>query len=186
VATQPKPLDYAAYLRTPETMRRYDIVDGEWRWMSPAPGFSHQRTIVEVLVPLKRHVERNRLGEVYLSPADVIVSKNPVRTRQPDLMFISNSRSHLIGEDDRLHGGPDLVVEILSPGNRPKQVEEKLRDYASVGTREAWILDRKQKTIAVLHVEKGEFRRAAVYSVNNRLRSKVLPRLALSVSRIFR
>ena len=122
MATAPKSLDYAAYLKTPETMRRYDIVDGSMILMSPGPDAPHQETSGEIYTLLKRHVERHRSGEVYYAPLDVIISKSPLRARQPDVLYISNSRLGLI--DGPIHGGPDLVVEILSPGNTPKHIRK--------------------------------------------------------------
>ena len=78
-----------------------------------------------------------------------------------------------------------MVVDVLSPSNPPKQVEQKLRAYASVDVREAWVADPKQRSIAVLHLPQGEFQETAVYGAEQRLRSKVLPRLGLAVGRIF-
>jgi Uma2 family endonuclease len=183
MASVPKPLDYAAYLKTPEIKRRYDVVDGEFRFMSPAPTTLHQFVLQEIFVAVDRHVKRYSLGQAFLAPCDIIISKSPLRTRQPDVMFISNSRRPII--QDQVQGGPDLVVEVLSPGNTEKQVGEKLRDYAAVDVREAWIADPKRKTVSVLHPEKGEFRETRRFSSRQRLRSKVLPRLRLPVAKVF-
>lgn len=184
MATAPQPLDYAAYLRLPEIKRRYDIVDGVLRYMSPAPDWTHQIACREVFRLLDRHVTRHRLGEVVYSPIDVIISRGPLRVRQPDVLFISKERLSEIVQE-RVHGGPDLVAEIVSPGNTPKHVQQKLRDYASVGVREAWVVYPKQKKIAVLHLHQGEFRETAVYEARQRLRSKALPRLSFLVCRVF-
>jgi Uma2 family endonuclease len=119
-----------------------------------------------------------------MAPLDVIISKNPMRTRQPDVLFVSHARLKLL--DERLHGAPDLVVEILSPGNMAKKIAEKLRDDASIGVREAWVADRKTGAITVLHPKGGEFRETALYTPGQRLRSKVLPQLRLDVGKIFR
>ena len=178
-----KPLDYAAYLKLPETMRRYDIVEGVLRFLSPGPDIAHQEILRRIFLLLDGHVEKHDLGEVYFAPLDVIITKVPLHTRQPDLMYISNTRRYIL--QDQVCGGPDLVVEVLSPGNPLKRVQEKLRAYASVEVREAWVVDPKQKTVAVLHLRQREFLETAVFGAGRRLRSKVLPRLALPVGRIF-
>ena len=183
LATALQPLDYAAYLRLPETTRRYDIIDGVLTYMSPSPNWDHQRTLREIFKALDRHVVRHRLGEVAFAPLDVIISKGPLRVRQPDVMFISNERRHVLR--DFVHGGPDLVVEVISPGNTPRHIEQKLHDYAAADVREAWMADYRQRTIAVLHPDNGEFRETAMYRVGERLRSKVLPRLSVDVRRVF-
>ena len=54
--------------------------------------------------------------------------------RQPDLLFVSNENSGILG--DRIEGGPDLVVEILSPSNSRVDIDSKLADYAQIGVRE--------------------------------------------------
>ena len=130
------------------------------KFMSPGPALSHQALLGNVAVALADHVERYQLGKVYLAPADVIISMTPLRTRQPDVMFVSNARLHMA--QNVMHGGPDLVVEILSPGNTPKHIQAKLRDYASVDVREAWVVDPKQAKISVLHPEDGEFRQTEI------------------------
>lgn len=178
-----KPLDYAAYLKTPEIRRRYDVVDGVFHFMSPAPTTLHQLVLQEIFLAVNRHVNRYSLGDVFLAPCDVIISKSPLRTRQPDVMFISSARRAII--QDQVQGGPDLIVEVLSQGNTEKHVQEKLRDYAAAGVREAWVADPKQKTIAVLHPQNAEFRETARFTARQRLRSKVLPRLRLPVAKLF-
>ena len=184
MASVPKPLDYQAYLKTPEIKRRYDIIDGEFHFMAPSPGWFHQEDMVEICVMLRSHVRRRGLGRVVAAPLDVIISKNPMRTRQPDVLYVSHARFRLV--DEILHCAPDLVVEILSPSNTARKIAEKLRDYAAIGVREAWIADRKTGTITVLHLQRGEFRETAAYRVGQRLRSKVLPELRLDVAKVFR
>jgi len=183
MASVPKPLDYEAYLQTPEIKRRYDIIDGEFHFMAPSPGWYHQQDLGEIYTSLRRHVERRRLGHVVTAPMDVIISKSPMRTRQPDVLYVSGARLRVI--DERLHSAPELVVEVLSPGNTPKRVAEKMRDYAAIGVLEAWVADPKRKTIAVLHPQGDEFRETAVYGAGQRLRSKVLPQLRLEAGRVF-
>lgn len=178
-----KPLDYTAYLKTPEIKQRYDIVDGEFRFMAPAPDLYHQDSVGDFFSQLKSHVKRRRLGKVYIAPADVIIRKNPMQTRQPDVFFISNAR--LAIAQNAVHGGPDLVVEVLSPGNSARKVEEKLRDYAAAGVLEAWIADRKKRQIAVMHPKEGTFQITALYGAKQILRSLVLPRLRLPVRQVF-
>ena len=183
MATAPQYLDWQAYLHLPETLRRYDIVDGVLKYMSPSPDWDHQKTLRATFVAVHRHVTRYRLGEVMFAPLDVIISKGPLRVRQPDLLFISRERLGIVRH--QVHGGPDLVVEILSPGNTRRHVQQKVEDYASAGVREAWILDPQGRRVTVFHLEKNTLREAAAYRPGERLRSRVLSRLALPVDRLF-
>jgi Uma2 family endonuclease len=108
-----KHLTYAEYLALPEMKARYSIVDGELvRDASPTP--DHQTVLLELAVILVRFVREHRLGKVFTAPLDIVIRRDPLHTRQPDLMFISNARRHIIGRQV-IEGGPgphrrDLVA----------------------------------------------------------------------------
>jgi Uma2 family endonuclease len=68
--------------------------------------------------------------------------------RSPDVAFITWAR---------LPGGefpsravpemvPDLAIEVLSETNTPREMERKLRDYFSAGTRLVWYIDPRTQT----------------------------------------
>ena len=176
-------LTYEEYLKEPVTMSRYDIVDGEMI-MSAAPNPYHQRTIRSTFRPLDRFVIERELGEILFAPLDVIIQRNPLRTRQPDLLFISNERANII-QEDRIHGGPDLVVEILSPSNSRADIEAKLADYARIEVRECWLAAPYGCTVETLLLEDGEWRRLAIRGVGENVETVVLQGLELPVSEIF-
>ena len=176
-------LTYQEYLKEPETMLRCEIVDGEVI-MSAAPNPYHQRTSKRTLLPLERFVTGQGIGEVLYAPLDIIIQRDPLRTRQPDLLFISNERSDII-QDDRIHGGPDLVVEILSPGNSRADIESKLADYARTGVRECWLFAPQGQTVEVLQLDGGEWKRLSIRGVGEDVDTVVLRGLVLPVSEIF-
>ena len=177
-------LTYEEYLKEPVTMSRYDIVDGEMI-MSAAPNPYHQRTSRRFFRPLDRFVTERELGEILYAPLDVIIQRHPLRTRQPDLLFISSERADVIIQDDRIHGGPDLVVEILSPSNSRADIESKLADYARIGVRECWLAAPQGCTVETLLLEGGEWRRLAIRGVGENVETVVLQGLELPVSEIF-
>ena len=77
--------------------------------------------------------------------------------RQPDLLFVSKERADLLGE--RIEGGPDLVVEIISPSNTWTDIEGRLADYASIDVRECWLVYPQIRAAEVLRLDDGEWRR---------------------------
>ena len=177
-------LTYEEFLNEPVTMSRYDIVDGEVI-MSAAPNPYHQRTVRRIFRPLDRFVTERGLGEILFAPLDIIIQRVPLRTRQPDLLFISSEKADIIIQDDRIHGGPDLVVEIISPSNTRSEIESKLADYASLNVRECWLVYPQVYAVEVLRLEGSEWRRAYIRGVGERLESAVLPGLELDVADIF-
>jgi len=178
-AVQPKILTYDDYLALPETKQRYEIIDGELIWRCPAPTIKHQRVVKKACVKLDPFVEENDLGELILSPVDVVVSRNPLRMRQPDLLFVRKERLSIVQE--RVEGAPDLVIEVLSPGNARPSVLEKLSDYARIGVRECWIFSPEALTLEVLVLNRGRYKRLGLFGSGDRIRSQVWPQLSLTV-----
>ena len=179
---QVKKLTYREFLDGPEIMARYDIVDGEMI-MAPAPTRAHQAILRRLAVQVDRFVAEHELGEMWFAPLDVVVQEAPLRVRQPDLMFVSNENSEILG--DLIHGGPDLVAEILSPSNSRSEIESKLSDYAQIGVRECWLISPEARTAEVLQLDDGQWSRLFIRGVGDNLESAVLSGFSLPVSQIF-
>jgi Uma2 family endonuclease len=109
-----KKLTYQEYLEMTPVMGRCDIIDGELI-MSSSPNRQHQTVLRQLFLGVNQFVTEHDLGEVWFAPLDVVVREEPLRVRQPDLLFVSNENRDILGHV--IHGGPDLVVEILSPSN---------------------------------------------------------------------
>ena len=184
MTTQTRLITYADYLKGPETKERKEIVDGKIVVYSPI--MRHQIVSGRIFVPTYLFVENYGLGLVLSAPMDVIVQREPLRVRQPDLMFISNERADIMEIDARVIGGPDLVVEIHSPSNTQAYVESKLADYARINVLECWMVAPESRTVEVLRQESGEWRRVYILGEGERIESAVLPGLELDIADIFR
>ena len=174
-------LTYEEYLETPETMIRCEVVDGEV--IMAGPSLYHQIISRHIFRPVDRFIVANGLGELVYAPVDVIVRRDPLRVRQPDLLFVSNERADILGE--RIEGGPDLVVEIISPSNTRAEIESRLTDYASLNVRECWLVYPQLHAVEVLRLEGGEWQRAYIRGAGERIESAVLPGLELAITEIF-
>jgi len=182
MTTQPKLITYQDYLAGPETKERREIVDGEVI-MFAGPTRIHQIILVRIFVPTYLFVTERGLGETLVAPVDVIVEQEPLRARQPDIVFTSNERAGILG--DQINGGPDLVVEILSPSNNRTYIQSKLADYARINVRECWLVSPEAHNIEGLRLEGGEWRRAYIRGVGERLESAALLGLDLDIAAIF-
>ena len=174
-------LTYEEYLETPETMVRCEVVDGEV--IMAGPSLYHQIISRHIFRPVDRFVVANGLGELVYAPVDVIVQRDPLRVRQPDLLFVSNERADILSE--RIEGGPDLVVEIISPSNTRAEIESRLADYASLNVRECWLVYPQLHAVEMLQLEDGEWRRAYIRGAGESVESAVLPGLELEITEIF-
>jgi len=172
--------NYHDYLQLPED-KRYEILDGELS-MVPAPNIRHQRVSKRIEMALIRQVEEKGLGEILDAPCDVLLSNENVV--QPDILFVRKERLAIIGEAN-IPGPPDLVIEILSPHTRHKDLTIKRKIYARFGIYEYWIVDPDAATVEVLTCKESGYVTAGIYRDSDQLSSPLLPDLALRLSEIF-
>jgi Uma2 family endonuclease len=182
MCTQTHRLTYEEYLKTPEIKARFDIVDGVMT-IAPTPTVAHQRILGNLFWKLDQFVSEQQVGEVLFAPVDVIVQRDPLRTRQPDLLFVSNERAGILG--DQVDGGLDLVVEILSPSNSRSDLEAKLSDYATLGVSECWLVSPEARSVEILGLTEGSWVRLGISGLGELVRSRVLPELDLAVVQLF-
>ncbi len=120
---------------------RCELIDNTL-YMSPAPSSSHQKTIYKLTGQFYLLLEGKSIGELYPSPIDVLL--NEKNAYQPDLAFILNENLEIVKENG-IHGTPDLVIEILSPGTKNFDLTKKKKVYEKAGVKEYWVLDNKTK-----------------------------------------
>lgn len=160
---------------------RYEIIEGELV-LTPSPGFIHQYIAAKIETALRVFVERNNLGTVLIAPFDVVLSERVVL--QPDVLFVSRERYHLITATC-LKGGPDLVVEVISPGSGRRDRVNKSRLYRKYGVKEYWLVDPEAKTVEVLAADDRGWYQAGAYDEEDTLTSPLLPGLEVKLKDIF-
>lgn len=136
-------LTYCDYARLPDDGRRYELLDGEVV-VSPSPGSPHQGIQAELLYEFMRRVGRKGLGRVFGDLDCEIASFDVVR---PDLLVVLPHHCDRI-LPTRVIGTPDLVIEILAPGNRHLDRHRKRRRYERAGTPELWLVDGEHRTVS--------------------------------------
>ena len=171
---------YEDYKNTPDDTR-YELLDGELVEM-PSPKEIHQRLVLSLGTLFNVFVSARQLGRVYIAPFDVVLSDTIVV--QPDLMFISNERSHIITEDN-IQGAPDLVIEILSPSNADNDRIRKREFYEQHGVTEYWIFDPDARNITILLLGENGYELASIYGEGQTLTSPTLLGFTLNMDDIF-
>lgn len=184
-----KTLSFDEWQALPETKRRCEVVDGVLL-MPPGPMPEHQWLGLVISRRMSLFAEARELGVALAAPCDVVIRREPLRVRQPDVLFISAARGSIRRPADlvglsRIDTPPDLVVEILSPSNTRRQVEEKLADYRSIGVLEGWLVNFPARTVEVLRLSGDGVTVLGGYGMEDVLRSGVLPGFELAVADIF-
>lgn len=126
--------------------QRAELIDGHFYDMG-ASTVIHQMLLARLQYLFMECIERHEMPCIALqSPCDVRLDKDNYTMVQPDLMVVCH------GFDTnaiRYEGAPDLVVEVLSPSSRMKDMVLKLHKYQRAGVREYWIVDPKNHTVTV-------------------------------------
>ena len=117
--------------------------------MAPA-GYEHGRVTMKLGRLVANFVAAHHLGDVLGAETGFKLRKNPDTVRAADVAFVAAARippgSQTYGFWE---GGPDLAVEVVSPGDSLEEVEVKIDDYLNAGTSIVWIVNPKRRTITV-------------------------------------
>lgn len=132
-------------LRLPKDGRKYELVDGEVV-VSPA-GYRHGKIALRISRRLETHAAKRGLGEVTESSTGFRLPSGNVRS--PDVGFVAASRSPKGEPEGFFEGAPDLAVEVLSPGDDPRRILDKVGEYLGAGVRMVWVIDPRQRKAAV-------------------------------------
>ena len=184
-----KKITLADYLLMPELNHPYEIIDGEMM-PSPAPIPAHQIIGANIFTPLNQYVKAKALGVVLFAPVDIILQRDPLRTRQPDVLFIHKDKLPGTSLDDLeelqlLEITPDLVIEVLSPSDTKKVLAGKLADYQRIGVKECWLVSREARSVEVLRLSAEKSEQAGFYGLGETVCSEAIIDFRLTVDAIF-
>lgn len=158
---------------------RYEIIDGELI-VSPSAIPPHQALSRELMLRFALFVQPGRLGQVFAAPIDVLLPDGG--TLVPDLVFVRRDRLGIVGRA-AIEAAPDIVVEILSPSTRGRDLGRKKELYAQLGVPEYWVVDRDTCRIAVFVLRDGRYE--PLPNEDGVARSEVLPGFEVDIAALF-
>ena len=124
----------------PTIGRRLELVKGKVYEMAPAGG-RHGYAAINAGTFLNVHVRANGLGRVFAAETGFILRRDPDTVRAPDVAFVSQSRLSVEEiPDSFIELVPDLVVEVVSPGDTRREVREKVEEWLRVGVCLVWVI----------------------------------------------
>ena len=154
---------------------RYELAEGELVAMSPTMPL-HNLVRDKLLVLLRTFVMGQRLGTVFSEQAYQL-SRNTVRI--PDISFMRAERQF---EMNKLPvGGPDLAVEVISPTNTPREMDQRVSEYFAAGSKRVWLVYPEHGEVYV-HGLAGVTRRRGEENLED---PELLPGFSVKVSSLF-
>lgn len=173
---------YADWEALPNDSNRYEIIDGVL-YVSTAPSYFHSWIVITLMEFIGSPARRQGLAFPGAAPVGVLMPGcDPV---QPDFVMVLAARAAIIW-DRRIRGVPDLIVEVLSPGNRAYDEEVKLAAYARAGLPEYGIVDPAARTLRHYRLEaSGHYAAPRVYTEQDVMHFDCLPTLTLPVAELF-
>lgn len=179
---------YADYLEW-QFEERVELFKGKLLPMA-APNRMHQRYSSRLTLSIGNCLV-GKSCELYVAPFDVRLPDSKRTPRfdgdvytvvQPDLCIICDAEKL----DDRgCLGAPDLVIEILSPGNTRKEMNNKFRLYEEAGVREYWVVEPADKFVLIYVLRDGEYVGLRPATDDQLLTSTILPDLTIDLATVF-
>lgn len=177
---------YADYLLW-KFEERVELLKGRIFKMSPAPARGHQKLSFRLTGEFYKYFEGKKC-EVYPAPFDVRLPKKQEENGkiytvvQPDLCVVCDPNKL----DDRgCLGAPDLVIEILSPGNSQKEMKNKFELYEEAGVKEYWVVQPEYENIIIYVLENGKYRGLAPITKGDFVHSHIFPEFKIDTEKIF-
>ena len=195
-----KTYSYADYLLW-RFEERVELIKGKILKMSPAPSRKHQGISSTIHILLGNYLMQKGCV-LYAAPFDVRLPisedlniskkyKNKAKKLQDGkILTVVQPDITVVCDLDKLDergciGAPDLVIEILSPGNKDIELKDKFEIYQESGIKEYWIVE-PDEYIIVYTLQKGKYNGSKPFTSGEKVTSTLMPELALNVSEIFR
>ena len=177
---------YADYLKW-KFEERLELFRGKIFKMSPAPNRYHQEISGNLYFNFAKILKKGTCN-LYAAPFDVRLQKikandeKVITVVQPDLCVICDENKL---DDKGCNGSPDLIVEILSPGNSKKEMGIKFDLYEENEVKEYWIVDPTEKTVLMYVLKENKYVGLKPFIEDDNIKSSLFPQLNFPLTEIF-
>lgn len=185
----PRKISYEEYMELVDSSdQRYELINGEV-YLLASPGFRHQVVVNEISGHFYNYF-KDKPCRSLTAPLDVRLFGFATRFEedpnvvQPDVMVICDEEK--ISEDNKYEGVPTLVVEVLSPSTKGKDMAIKLHLYMRSGVLEYWIADPAQKMMTQYSFsDERDIKDMHNFTAGDTIRSAVFEGLEIPLKDIF-
>jgi Uma2 family endonuclease len=163
-----------------------ELIRGRVFRQAAAPRLIDQRISGKIFHHLYTFLQ-GKTCEVFSAPFDV---RLPVSSRDPDkINTVVQPDLCVVCDPEKLDelgcvGAPDLIVEILSPGNNKKELHLKYEVYEASGVKEYWVIPPDERPLLIYSHDAGKYRPSRLYTMGDQVKSEVLPGLVLDLNEV--
>ena len=176
------PLTLEEFYELMDEDSKAELVDGVIIMPSYA-STPHERIFSFLHSIMQVYVSARNLGMVLGSHSLVRITS--YTGREPDLLFVRKERYSIITEKE-ITGAPDLIVEIISPDDSPREVTSKQAQYELIGVSELWLINLSRKRVTQLLLDENGRYQIAFQGTEGILRCKVIEGFAIQVEWLWR
>jgi len=184
-----KKYTYADYL-TWQFNERVELIRGHIFKMSPAPNMYHQK-ISGNLYGLIWSFLKGKKCQAFSAPFDVRLPLLPKRIKDNKIDTVIQPDITIICDENKLDqqgciGVPDLVIEVLSPGNTKREMRDKFNLYENAQIPEYWLVDPEHLFVIVYQLnEEGKYISGAPFTSEMEVNSQIIEGLVIDLTEVF-
>jgi len=178
---------YADYL-TWDIDHMVELIKGKvFKQAAAAPRRIHQELSGRIFAKLFIHLEKNEC-KVYSAPFDV---RLPVKSKKhEDIITVVQPDICVVCDPEKLDdlgcvGAPDLIMEILSPSNNKKELQNKYEVYEESGVKEYWIIHPYEKTLLVYTLTDNKYIPSKLFTLGDHVTSQCIEGFVLDLDELF-
>jgi Uma2 family endonuclease len=183
-----KRYSYADYL-TWQFSERVELLKGFISKMAPGPSYHHQSSHRD-LFGMMYLFFLNKKCEIFSAPFDVRLfdahkstnDKDVFTVVQPDILVVCDKNKI---DEKGIVGAPDLIIEIVSPGNSKREMKSKYELYEQNGVKEYWIVNTLEKQIHQFFLVENKYQLVKIYFDEDTIESKLFKGLKILLNNIF-
>ena len=183
-----KKYSYADYL-TWQFDEMVELIKGKIYAMSPAPSKKHQFILGNIYLILGSLYKKSSC-KVCIALFDVKLLNNKLSTPDSQIFSVVQPDIFIVCDETKLqklacHGAPDLVIEILSPGNSKKEMGIKFDLYEENKVLEYWIVEPLNETVQIYSLQNEKYIGLKPFTVDDKIKSVLFPNLDFDIKEFF-
>jgi len=169
-----------------------ELIKGKIYKMSPAPSLKHQQVSRQLCIPLFEYFKGKKC-QVFNAPFDVrLYDRKKSNRANRDIFTVVQPDICVICDESKLDergclGSPDLIIEILSPGNNQKELKKKFELYQECGVKEYWLVYPYEESITQFFLDEDseKYQLVSVYGCEDDIIPVLFQDLVIDLDDVF-